>query len=280
MTQYEIEGGGGLPLSVREAGNPKGPPILFLHGLMQCSLCWSDQLGSSLADAFRLLCMDLRGHGMSGRAAHPEEYQDSRLFADDIAAVIDALDLDKPVLVGASYAGLVINDYLACYGDAGLGGINYVASTVHFGTEKANGHLGRGLLDLVPGLLSRDLAESISATRRFVRLFYATQPSQADYETVLAYNMLVPPDVRLALASRELDGDAVMSQVTCPVLITQGTADEIVLPSMSEAICSRIPHAKMSLYDGAGHTTYREAAERFNTELASFAQGALGRQNR
>lgn len=280
MTHYEIEGGGGLPLHVCETGNRKGPPILFLHGLMQCGLCWSYQIGSGLADEFRMVCMDLRGHGMSGLAARPEAYQDSSLFADDVAAVIDALDLDKPVLVGASYAGLVINDYLAVYGDAALGGINYVASTVYFGTDKANGHLGSGLLDLVPGLLSRDLAENISATRRFVRLFYATQPSQQEYETVLAYNMLVPVDLRIALASRELDGDAVMSSITCPVLITQGTADEIVLPSMSEAIGARIPHAAMSLYEGVGHTTYGEAAERFNMELAAFARATAGRQAR
>lgn len=272
MNTYEIEGGNDLGIIVREFGNRHGTPILFIHGLMQCGLSWTQQVESALADEFRLLCMDLRGHGLSGRAATPGEYQDSALFADDVAAVIETLELTRPVLVGASYAGLVINDYVARYGDAHLGGINYVASTVYFGSDKANGHLGGGLLELVPGLLSNELGEMIGATRSFVRLFYATQPSQERYEAVLAWNMMVPVDVRLALASRELDGDAVMSGIECPVLITQGMADEIVLPSMSEAIKAQIPHATLSLYEGAGHTTYGEAPERFNRELAEFAR--------
>ena len=181
MTRYEIQGGGGLPLSVHETGNREGHPILFLHGLMQCGLSWAQQMDSALARDFRLITVDMRGHGLSGRAETHAAYQDPKLFADDVAAVIADLGLDKPVLVGASYAGLVINDYLTHYGDAALGGINYVATTVHFGNDKATAQLGDALLDLVPGLLSEDLAECILATRRFVRLFYATQPSADVY---------------------------------------------------------------------------------------------------
>ena len=188
-----------------------------------------------------------------------------------MAAVIKTLGLERPILVGASYGGLVINDYLSVYGDAKLGGINYVASTVYFGSDKANALLGDDLLSLVPGLLSNDLAENISTTRDFVRLFYAKEPLQEVFETVLAYNMMVPLSVRLALASRELDGDAAMSAVRCPVLITHGLKDAIVKPSMSEAIKARIPHAEVSLYEEAGHTTYGEDAERFNRELTAFA---------
>lgn len=272
MILHEISGGNSLKLSIRESGNPAERPIVFIHGLMQCSLSWRHQFEGDLANEFRLLCMDLRGHGMSERPAEAEAYQDGRLFADDVAAVIRSLDLEKPVLVGASYAGLVINDYLSHYGDSGLGGINYVASTVYFGNDKANAHMGSALMELVPGLLSSDLAENIAATRAFVRLFYATQPSQDEFETVLAYNMVAPVDVRMALAGREIDGDAVMASIKCPVLITQGTDDVIVLPSMSECIKAQIPHAAMSLYDGVGHTAYGEAADRFNTELAAFTR--------
>ncbi|CTQ52957.1 AB hydrolase superfamily protein YdjP [Roseibium album] len=272
MTTYEIAGGGGLPISVQEFGNPDGVPILFIHGLMQCGLSWTHQTSRPLAQSFRLLCMDVRGHGMSGRAATATGYQDSQFFAEDVAAVIGTLGLNRPILVGASYAGLVINDYLSVYGDAKLGGINYVASTVYFGSDKANAHLGEGLLALVPGLLSNDTAENIAATRDFVRLFYADEPSREVIETVLAYNMMVPVDVRTALASRELDGDAAMAAVRCPVLITHGLKDAVVKPSMSEAIKARIPHADVSLFPDAGHTTYGEDPERFNRDLAAFAK--------
>lgn len=275
MTTYEIEGGEGLALNIQEFGNPDGVPILFIHGLMQCGLSWTNQTSGPLAARFRLLCMDVRGHGMSGRPATASGYQDSRLFAEDVAAVIETLGLHRPILVGASYAGLVINDYLSVFGDTKLGGINYVASTVHFGTEKANAHLGDDLLALVPGLLSNDLVEAIAATRDFVRLFYAREPSREVIETVLAYNMMVPMDVRTALASREVDGDSAMEAVRCPVLVTHGLRDAVVKPSMSHAIKALIPHAEVSLYPDAGHTTYGEDPERFNRELAAFADAKV-----
>jgi pimeloyl-ACP methyl ester carboxylesterase len=272
MALNEIVGGDGLKLSVHEFGNPNGRPILFIHGLMQCSLSWSQQYESDLANEFRLICMDMRGHGMSERAASAEAYQDSKLWADDVAAVIDALELEKPILVGASYGGFPINDYVHHFGDAQLGGINYVASTVYFGNDKAEARLAKSVMELVPGLLSPDLAGNIAATRSFVRLFYATQPSQEQYETVLAYNMAVPVEVRAALAGREIDGDAIMESIKCPVLISHGTDDAIVLPAMSESIKERIPHAVLSLYEGVGHTPYGEAVARFNSELADFAR--------
>jgi pimeloyl-ACP methyl ester carboxylesterase len=274
MILHEISGGNGLKISVREFGNPSGKPILFIHGLMQCSLSWSHQCASELANDFRLLCMDMRGHRMSEQTRTPEAYQDPKLWADDVAAVITSLGLTKPVLVGASYGGFPINDYVSHYGDDQLGGINYVASTVYFGNDKAASRMGSAVMDLVPRLLSNDLAENIAATRSFVRLFYAKQPSQEEYETVLAYNMMVPVDVRAGLASREIDGDATMATIKCPVLITQGAADEIVLPSMSESIKEQIPHATLSIYEGVGHTTYGELPDRFNAELADFVREA------
>ena len=139
-------------------------------------------------------------------------------------------------------------------------------------TDKCFFVLGTELVELVPGLLSTDLSEMIAATRRFVRLFYAKQPAQEIVETVLAYNMMVPVQTRIALASREVDADAVLSSIRCPVLVSQGTEDQIVLPSMSRAICDQVRNAKLSLYDGAGHTTYGEMPDRFNTELSEFAR--------
>lgn len=274
MNTHQLSGGNDLGIIVREYGDPAGKPILFIHGLMQCGLSWKHQFESSLAKEFRLLCMDVRGHGMSERAKIPEEYQDSKLFAEDVRNIIQGLDLEKPVLVGASYGGLVINDYLSVYGSSGLSGINYVAATVYFGNDKASMNLGDRLGDLVPGLLSTDLAENIQATRDFVRLFYAIQPSQEEFETVLAYNMMVSVDTRLALASRDLDGDAVLAAIDCPVLITHGTEDAIVLPSMSEAIKSQVLNAELSSYEGAGHTTYGEIPRRFNQELEAFVRAA------
>ena len=74
------------------------------------------QYDSSLVDEFRLVAYDLRGHGMSEAPADAASYTDGRMWADDLAAVIDHLGLDRPVLVGWSYGAFVIGDYLRVHG--------------------------------------------------------------------------------------------------------------------------------------------------------------------
>ena len=65
MKVHSVRGGGGLKLHVREWGKADGPPILFIHGWSQNHLCWVKQYDDGLADEFRLVAYDLRGHGMS-----------------------------------------------------------------------------------------------------------------------------------------------------------------------------------------------------------------------
>ena len=91
MKTHKVAGGGGVQLHVVEAGNSGGRPILFIHGISQSSLTWSRQLDSELARDHRLVAMDLRGHGLSDKPR--DAYGDSRLWADDVRAVIDALNL-------------------------------------------------------------------------------------------------------------------------------------------------------------------------------------------
>ena len=69
-----MKGGGGLRLHVREWGNADGPPILFMHGLSQNHLCWDKQYDSALADEFRIVAFDLRGHGMSEAPLDQDHY--------------------------------------------------------------------------------------------------------------------------------------------------------------------------------------------------------------
>ena len=84
MKHHTITGGGSTRLHLVEAGDPEGPPILFLHGCSQSWLTWERQMRSELARRYRLVAMDLRGHGSSER---PQDgYGDSRLWAADVEA--------------------------------------------------------------------------------------------------------------------------------------------------------------------------------------------------
>ena len=107
-----------------EAGNPNGQPILFIHGFSQCGLCWGRQFNSDLANDHRLVAMDMRGHGLSDKPR--DAYRDSRLWADDVNAVVQSLRLDQPILTGWSYGPLLILDYIRHYGESAIGGIHFV----------------------------------------------------------------------------------------------------------------------------------------------------------
>ena len=161
---HRITGGGGIQLHAVETGNPKGRPILFLHGLSQCWLSWSRQMSSDLADDYRLVSMDLRGHGLSDRPR--EGYTDSKLWAEDVNAAIHALSLDHPILCGFSYGPLVILDYLRHYGDDGIGGLNFVGGVTRLGTDEAVAVLTPAFLSLVPGFFATDVEGASAVSSR------------------------------------------------------------------------------------------------------------------
>src|SRR5262249_61530199 len=99
--------------------NPLGSGILFITGFSQASLSWQGKVESNLAKEFRMVTYDLRGHGNSDKPLEPEKYKESKAWADEVQAVIDAAKLKRPVLVGWSYGGGVIGDYLAIHGVTG-----------------------------------------------------------------------------------------------------------------------------------------------------------------
>ena len=120
----------GTRLAVHEWGLPDGLPVVLIHGFAQSHLCFRPQIGSALAEEFRLIAFDQRGHGESEQPLDPAAYQGSRTWADDIAAVLDATAVERPVLVGWSMGGRVIRQYLMVHGDDRLGGIDFVGSLV------------------------------------------------------------------------------------------------------------------------------------------------------
>ena len=271
-TRHSVAGGGGLALNVLEWGTPTGRPIVFVHGWSQTHLCWSRQVESALADEFRLIAFDLRGHGMSAAPTTSASYTDGRLWADDLHAVIKGLRLTRPLLVGWSYAGLVIADYLRAYGDADISGINFVAAAVRLDQAALGSLIGSSFGDLVGRAASVDLAVSIDAMREFIDRCFAVKLSRQDYERALCWNMTARPDVRASLAAREVAADDVLAALTVPVLMSHGRKDVLVLPAMGELILALCPHARASWYDEAAHAPFIEAAARFNEELAAFAR--------
>src|SRR5262245_7068383 len=274
MKIHSVKGGAGINLHVREYGNPSGIPILFIHGWSQSHLCWSKQFESSLKNDAQMIAVDLRGHGMSDAPVEMDQYTDGDKWADDVEAVIDELALDRPILVGWSYGGYIISDYVRRKGQDKISGINFVAAAVVLGPKAFGPLVGPGFLENAPGASQNDLPTNIAAMRRFVRACIVKPVSQDDFEEILAFNMVVQPDVRGAMTQRELDFAPLLERITVPVLVTQGRADTVVLPAMADYILKHCKTAEASWYDGVGHAPFLEEALRFNAELNRFAASA------
>lgn len=160
MRTHQVTGGGGITLHVDETGPESGRPILFVHGFSTSGLPWTYQMESTLAEEFRLLTVDLRGHG---RSEKPEDaYGDPELWADDIHAVVTERGLDDPVVVASSMGGVFLCDYLSVHGEDGVAGINLVGAISTVGTSESAANVGTDFTELVPALRSTDAAESFA----------------------------------------------------------------------------------------------------------------------
>ena len=182
----------GVNISAQEWGNPAGKEIVFIHGFMQSHLSWSKQLKDpALAKQFRMISYDFRGRGGSDKIMDPALYNSWEKFAEELNAVIQAANLKKPVLVGWSYGSRIASDYLKKYGDAKIGGLNFVGGAGN--SDKK--HFGSAM-PLIPKTFTEDLAQNIEATKAFIHGCFEKQPTAAEFEEMLAFNMVVPPKIR------------------------------------------------------------------------------------
>jgi non-heme chloroperoxidase len=270
MKSQHITGGGGTRLHVVETGNPQGRPILFIHGFSQCWLAWSRQMNSDLAKDHRLVAMDMRGHGLSEKPR--DAYGESKLWADDVNALLQSLRLEQAILSGWSYGSLVILDYIRHYGEDAVGGIHLVGGITKLGSNEAMSMITPEFLALVPGFFSTDAEDSAHALESLLRLCFARELSQADLYLMLGYNVSVPPYVRQALFSRSFDNDDLLPKIRKPVLITHGTAEAIVKPAVVDQDKSGMPHAQVQMIPNAGHAPFWDDPASFNQRLQAFAE--------
>lgn len=262
----------GVDLAVYDYGNPEGQPILLLHGYAQAALSWQKQTGdAALQHEFRLVAVDLRGHGMSGKPEGHEHYRTPQRWANDLQAVIAALSLHRPVLVGWSYAGRVIGDYLTAHGQAAIGGLMLVCATI----AARPGFFGPGV-QLIGPMTSADPLTAIRGTQRFLEACFEIQPTPDEMAVMLGFNMMVPRHVRISLGGRQAEYDQVLRAVRVPTVVYQGLRDRLIAVPMAQHAASLIEGSRLILREGIGHAPFWEEPLAFNAELAALARRARG----
>jgi pimeloyl-ACP methyl ester carboxylesterase len=269
-----VEAPDGVRLAVYECGNPAGRELLLIHGFAQSHLCFAPQLESDLARDCRIVTLDLRGHGASDKPLDADAYQSPTVWAKDIAAVIAAKRLHRPVLAGWSMGGRIIRQYLMNFGDGGLAGINFVSSSV---IEDPRVRGPAGGRPRPPA--SAPIGVQLEAAIAFLDGCYAIKPSEADFRMAVGYNMLLPFQAREAIGgwtTSPADTLPALAKVRVPTLVTHGRLDAIVLPLAAELTAQAIPGARLSWFDDCGHAPFQENAARFNSELATFVATTAG----
>lgn len=263
-----VTGAGGARLAVHTAGDQQGPPVVFVHGWAASAASWAGQMSDPSLAGLHLLAVDLRGHGGSDVPAGG--YDESAVWAADLAAVLATLDRPA-VLVGWSYGGLVVTDYLREHGTKGVAGVVYVGAVTEMGRDHPGGAIGSAWDGVMRPMMSEDPAEAIPALTTFAGRMTVRPLPGPDLQRHVGDMLRVPPRVRKALFRRDVGSADVLATIDVPVLITHGTADTVVAPASAEYTAGKISTPIVRWFEEVGHMPFVERGAEFNAALIEFA---------
>jgi pimeloyl-ACP methyl ester carboxylesterase len=285
----------GTRIRARVSGRSSGPTIVFAHGVIESADVWGHQLADPvLADRYRLVAYDARGHGGSGPARGPagDTPFTTRTQALDMAAVVEATASGRVVLVGHSMGGIAIQSLWD--GEVpesirkAVAGAVIVNSTF---TAELAGWRGAGSQSARARERVEDIGQRVLGSERVVRRL---RPGKGDITRLAARFIFGPdatleqieagirmyrgtPSATLAAAIDMVTTDLydVLPRIDVPVLVVAGSRDRITPAFLSEEMASRIPGAELVLLERSGHMTPFERPEELNTHIAKFCELVL-----
>ncbi|MBA4396555.1 MAG: hypothetical protein C0394_04110 [Syntrophus sp. (in: bacteria)] len=228
--------------------------IVFIHGSGGDHTIWLHQC-TQLKNAFNIAALDLPGHGRSeGRGE-----QDVAVYVEWVRQILEALSIEKPVLVGHSLGAAISLRYALAYGNE-LTGIVPVGGGI---VMPVNQIILDGL-KLNPALVIAMAAKIAVAKSNRERLSEILMKSMSGINPDILYGDF--------LACNRHDMTATVSQIRTPTLVICGDEDKMTPPEMSRYLTDHIPGAQWVLINNAGHYVMIEKVEEFNQALSSFVE--------
>ncbi len=250
----------GVRLNYVERGDPRGTPVVLLHGYSDSRRSY-DRILPLLPSSLRVFAVTQRGHGSSGK---PETGYGPADFAKDLAAFLDAMGIDSAIVVGHSMGSVVAQRFA----------IDYPARTRAVVLEGA----------LAPRMGNhevRELWKTVSTFTdpvdpAFVRDFQQSsiaRPVPSDFfEGVVADSLKVPAQVwRGALEPlTTLDFLPQLGKIAVPTLLIWGDRDAFVPRAEQDALIRAIAGSRLVVYAGTGHSPHWEEPDRYVADLTAF----------
>lgn len=251
----------GLSLSYAECGTKSEPAVLLLPGPTDSWRSYEPVLGW-LPHWVHAIAVSQRGHGDSDK---PDDGYGIDDFAGDAVELLDALEIDRAVLVGHSGSCLVARR-VALDHPGRVAGVVLEASPTSLSGDAA-------LEDFVNSVVL-SLADPIDPD--FARSFVADTSSEdvapEAVDGIIEDVLKVPARVWHAMFSELLGYDdmAELTKLDAPTLLIWGDADALVSREMQDVLEDRIPNAELIVYSAVGHTPRWEDPRRFSEDVATF----------
>lgn len=267
----------GAELSYISAG--KGKPLVLIHGWSQSAEQFKYQV-PVLAERYHVIAVDLRGHGKSAKVNYG--YRISRL-SKDIQELIDALQLEKPHLLGHSMGCSVIWSYLDLFGSNGIERLILVdqsplhTSRSHWNNqelEESGATVTCEQLNAAIQALESDIAEEF--TRNSLAAMVTAAMPKEQFEWMVECNLQCPRAIAATLLYNQFHTDwrDQIVQIRKPTLIIGGRKS--YTPWRSQVwISQSIPDSKLEIFEaaeGGGHFMFIENPEKFNQQVLNFLE--------
>lgn len=253
----------GIELAALDAGS--GPPVLLVHGFPLDHTMWDAQV-EPLSAEHRVIAPDLRGFGKSGVT---EGRVIMEQFADDLAALLDGLGVEEPVVFcGLSMGGYVAWQFWKKYTDRVRALILCDTRAAADAPEAAAARLDMANRVLAEG--PEPLVDAMTA-KLFADTTHANDPQAVES---LRRVMLSTDPRGIAAAARGMaerpDATSILGRIGCPTLVAVGEFDALSTPDEMQSMADAINGARFARIRGAGHMSPMENAESFNAAVLAF----------
>ena len=267
-----VKAADGTELFYKDWGS--GRPVVFVHGWPLHADMWEYQMVPLARLGLRTIAADRRGFGRSGQPAGGYGYD---VLADDLSALLDALDLHDVTLVGFSMGGGEVVRYLARHGGARVSRAALVASVTPFLLKTADNPEGvdRSVFDQMIQQLQADRPHFLAS---FGKAFFGagllTSPVSAELlEWCRGMALQGSPLATLDCVRTfsETDFRADLAAIRVPTLVIHGTSDGTVpLEVSGRRAAAAIAGARLVEYEGAPHGLFYTEKDRLNADLTAF----------